>query len=96
MEWIAADLKKQLQISIELKKEDPKTYWQKLRTDPYEIFLSGVTPFTIHPYGYYSEFLSTSVANWGKYKSLKYDEIVERMSERGVGSNELAEVSINE
>ncbi len=89
MEWLAADLEKKLQIKFELKKEDSKIYWEKLKTKPYDIFLSGVTPFTIHPYGYYSEFISASLANWGRFQSKKYDEIVKNISLTKTNSSEM-------
>lgn len=90
MEWLAADLEKKLGIQFLLKKEDSKIYWEKLKNQPYDLFLSGITPFTVHPYGYYSEFLSDTVANWGRFQNKKYDEIVEEMAVTKENTKKLA------
>ncbi len=76
MTWVQSQLQKKLNTSFELLINDGNSYWQKLESAPPALFLSGTTAWFHHPYAFLSEFLSVSVANWGKYSSQIYDSQV--------------------
>lgn len=73
VEMIQEQWRKYLGLEVELVKSEGKTYWSRLQKDPPQIFLSGTTAAFAHPFAFYSEFLSASHANWGRYDSKTYD-----------------------
>ena len=45
----------------------------KLHSDPPPLFLSGTTAAYAHPYSFFSDFMSESDANWGRFSSAEFD-----------------------
>jgi ABC-type oligopeptide transport system substrate-binding subunit len=62
---------------VKLVKNEGKSYWSRLQTEPPALFLSGITAPYAHPYAFLSEFLSGSRANWGHFASRAYDVAAE-------------------
>ncbi len=92
MEWLQQVLKKNLGSTVKLIKSDSKSYWEKLRTNPPDIFLDGVTPFAIHSSAHFLEFQSKAIANWGKFHDSKYDALVESMGVLQTGDTRLKQI----
>jgi len=73
VQWLQQEWKDNLGIEVKLVRTEGKTYWSRLGQDPPPLFLSGITAAYAHPDSFLSEFRSDSKANWGHFKSSRYD-----------------------